>query len=60
MFNIETKKTADKLTLTVDLSKDCGPSGSGKSTVIATTRGNVDLGDGVKLGLNIYRPRGGA
>jgi ABC-type uncharacterized transport system YnjBCD ATPase subunit len=46
----------DILTITIDLRANLGPSGSGKSTVVATTRGNVTLADGVKLGLNCYRP----
>jgi hypothetical protein len=45
------------LTIVIDLSNDAGPSKSGKSLVIATTSGNVDIGNGVKLGLNVYSKR---
>ena len=47
----------DKLTIVVDLNSNLGPSKSGKSTSIATTSGNISIGDGVKLGLNVYKPR---
>ena len=46
----------DKLIITVDLSRQGTPSKSGKSLVIATTRGNVKIGD-VSVGLNVYRRR---
>jgi hypothetical protein len=46
----------DELIITVDLSRQGTPSKSGKSLVIATTRGNVKIGD-VSVGLNVYRPR---
>lgn len=44
------------LTIVIDLSKDEGQSGSGKSLVIASSRGNLTLDGGIKLGLNCYRP----
>lgn len=47
----------DKLTITIDLSKNLGTSKSGKSILIASSGGNISLGDGVKLGLNVYRPK---
>lgn len=47
----------DKLVVTVDLKADQGTSRSGKNLVIATSRGNIDVGDGVKLGLNVYKAR---
>jgi hypothetical protein len=46
----------DELIITVDLSRQGTPSKSGKSLVIATTRGNVKIGD-VSVGLNVYRRR---
>lgn len=52
--NIEVK--GDKLTITVDLSKELRPSKSGKSTLIATTAGNIRLENGMTLGLNVTRP----
>jgi hypothetical protein len=46
----------NKLIITVDLDREGTPSKSGKSLVIATTRGNVRIGD-VSVGLNVYRRR---
>jgi len=54
--NVETKIVGKKMVITVDLSKTHGVSKSGKSEIIATTSGNVDVGGGVKLGLNCYKP----
>lgn len=55
MKNITTSIKGTILTITVDLSKDYGMSSSGKSKIIASSEGNVTIGDnGVKLGLNIY------
>jgi ABC-type sugar transport system ATPase subunit len=46
------------LTIKVDLSKEFGPSASGKTTIIATTEGNVSIGDREeKIGLNVYRKK---
>jgi hypothetical protein len=56
MVNTDIKVDGDKLIITVDLSKDYGPSKSGKTHIVATTQGNVSVGD-VKLGLNVYRSR---
>jgi hypothetical protein len=58
MENVDLKVVKNKLTITVDLSKQSGISKSGKSRVIATTSGNVTIPgtDDVKLGLNIYKP----
>lgn len=49
-----------KLVITVDLAQSFGTSGSGKSTIIASTSGNVSVPghEGVKVGLNVYRPVG--
>lgn len=59
MKNIELEVKNNKLTITVDLSKDFGASKSGKTTIIATSEGNVALPDnpGIKLGLNIYKAK---
>lgn len=56
--NIEASVKGGKLTLTIDLKEEQGKSGSGKSTIIATTSGNVTVEgtDGMKLGLNLYKP----
>ena len=56
MVNIEHKIVGKTLTITIDLSKKGAASKSGKSIIIATTSGNADLGNGVKLGLNCYTP----
>lgn len=55
MKNVETKRNGDKLTIEIDLSKEYGYSRSGKTIIIASTEGNIELGDGVKLGLNCYK-----
>jgi hypothetical protein len=46
-----------KLVIEVDLANNAGVSGSGKSIMIATSAGNMDVGDGIKMGLNIYRKK---
>jgi len=58
--NVEMSLDGNKLTITVDLSKQFGVSGSGKSQIIASTGGNVSVpgNEAVKIGLNIYRPVG--
>ena len=50
------KVEGNNLIITVDLNRKGTPSKSGKSLVIATTRGNVKIGD-VSVGLNVYRRR---
>lgn len=56
MFNVSTKVAGTVLTITIDVSKAGTRSASGKSDVIASTKGNVVLADGLRLGLNLYRP----
>lgn len=58
MLNMDMKVTGKKLVITVDLSEDHGTSGSGKSTIIASSQGNQQVpgADGVKIGLNVYKP----
>jgi len=51
------KVTTDKngvMTIKVDTSKEFGPSKSGKTIVIATTGGNIRVGD-VFVGVNVYK-----
>ena len=55
MTNVKIKVEKKMLTITVDLSKDSGPSKSGKSTIIASTQGNESIGDGIIVGLNVYK-----
>lgn len=59
MQNAEMKVQGNKLTITVDLSKELGESKSGKSVVIATTSGNADIPNktGFKIGLNVYKKK---
>lgn len=58
MKNVEMRVEGNILTITVDLSKEFGPSASGKTTIIATTEGNVPIGDrDEKIGLNVYRKK---
>jgi len=59
MRNIQLAVNGNKLTLTIDLSKEQGDSKSGKSVVIASTDGNVDVkgAAGIKLGLNVYKSK---
>lgn len=50
--------TTDKkgiMTITVDTNKEFGLSRSGKTTIIATSSGNVEVEEGIYLGLNVYR-----
>lgn len=55
MKNCEIKKTGTILTISIDLAQSAGPSKSGKSLVIGTTEGNKGIGDGVFVGVNVYR-----
>ena len=57
MTNIDLSKEGDILVIKIDVSQDHGPSKSGKNIVVASTRGNVDVGDGIKLGLNCYKAK---
>jgi hypothetical protein len=54
--NIKATLEGKKLTLEIDTTKDFGPSKSGKTNVVASSRGNAQVGsDGVIIGVNIYR-----
>ena len=55
MDNVDVKIEKGKAIITVDLSKRFGPSKSGKSEIIGTTGGNVEVTDGVFMGLNVYK-----
>lgn len=55
MKNVKLTRKGDVLTIEVDLSKDFGRSASGKSEIIASTEGNHALGDGIFVGVNVYR-----
>lgn len=55
MKNVKTKLEKGILTITVDTKKEFGPSKSGKTISIATTSGNVEVEEGIFVGLNVYR-----
>ena len=53
--NCHMRVEGNMLHITVDLSQTIGLSRSGKSNVIATTAGNKEIGNGVRVGLNVYK-----
>ncbi len=59
MQNVQTKITGSNLVITIDLAQNLGPSKTGKNDKVASTGGNVPIGDasGAVLGLNVYKPR---
>lgn len=54
--NVEFENDGETLTITVNLKAKRWESASGKSEMIATTGGNIDVGDGITVGLNVYTP----
>lgn len=57
MLNVKQTIKGNKLILEIDLSETHGASSSGKSITVASTKGNKDVGkDGIKFGLNVYKP----
>jgi hypothetical protein len=56
MQNITHETKNGKLVITIDLSQPGEPSASGKSLVVASTSGNQPVGDGLFLGVNLYKP----
>jgi len=55
-YTAEHDEEAKTLTIVIDLSGKGVPSGSGKTMVLATSRGNKEIGNtGTFLGLNVYR-----
>jgi hypothetical protein len=59
MKNVEITYEKDVMVIRVDLKKNFGPSKSGKTIIVASTEGNVSVGnDGtMKLGMNVYSSR---
>lgn len=57
MDNIKVEVKGTTATITIDLSKRLGPSSTGKTMIVATTKGNVEIAPGIKMGLNIYTNR---
>lgn len=55
--NVKTTVEGTKLTIEVDLSKTFGLSATEKTIIVASSKGNQDIGVGdIKLGLNCYKP----
>lgn len=48
-------ETGDFTILAVKTAGNYGPSKSGKTTIVASSRGNVDLGGGLFAGVNLFR-----
>jgi len=61
MKNVNMILKGNLLTIVVDLTKSHGDSKSGKTEIIASTEGNANVKghEGVKVGLNVYRSKGG-
>ena len=58
MRNVKMSVKDNTLTITIDLSKELGESKSRKSMLVASTGGNVLIGDdGIKIGVNCYKPK---
>lgn len=57
MNNVDFKVNGNELTIKIDLSKDFGPSASGKTIQIASTLGNMQVKEGIFMGLNVYAKR---
>lgn len=59
MKNVKMTVAGDHLLIDVDLREHGDLSKSGKSIVIASTEGNKNVPDapGVKIGMNIYKPK---
>ena len=57
MENVSMVRQGNKLTVTIDLTKDLGPSSSGKTLIIASTRGNAQVPDAPDtfIGVNVYK-----
>jgi hypothetical protein len=56
MKNVKTTIKGNKLVIEIDITQENGLSKSGKTMIIGSTCGNVNLGNGVTLGLNAYKP----
>ena len=58
MRNVKLTEKDGVLTVVIDLKQELGLSKSEKTMLIATTGGNVTIGDdGVKIGINCYKPK---
>ena len=55
---LEDKITVENGRLVVDVALTGGiPSASGKTLVFFSTHGNIEIGDGFVIGINMYRKR---
>ena len=54
--NVFAKVDGGKLIIECDMGANLGASATGKSLKIASTGGNVSIGQGLKLGFNLYEP----
>ena len=54
--NVRYTNDGKLLTIFLDLTKPPTLSKTGKSKVTSTTNGNQSIGDGWKLGVNLYKP----
>jgi hypothetical protein len=58
MKNVQMAVEGQRLTITVDLSKEFGPSASGTMIIIASTEGSVSVPERAeKVGLNVDRKK---
>ena len=58
MKNVQMTVAGNILTITGDVTKECGPSSPGKMIIIASTEGNIAVPErDEKIGLNVYRKK---
>ena len=55
MQNVKVEVKGNVLHIRVKLDAKTKPSASGKTLIIASSKGNKDIGDGIIMGLNIYK-----
>ena len=55
MQNVKTEVKGNILTIKIKLDAKTKPSASGKTLIIASTKGNKDIGNGISLGVNCYK-----
>ena len=55
--NCEMTRNGNKLTITVDLTKEYGRSSTGKTVIVASSEGNISCpgNEQIKVGVNIYK-----
>lgn len=54
-LGVRVSQDGNDIVIRIDASKDHGPSASGKTRIVASSKGNVTLANGVTLGINAYR-----